>query len=102
MPTLHPSLEFTQITVPHPGGYEVILYRSGATVHAYRNACPHVGVGLDYGNGSCLLEDGKTLLCAMHGATFDADSGFCTGGPCAGRNLTRVAVRIEAGAVVCD
>jgi nitrite reductase/ring-hydroxylating ferredoxin subunit len=102
MTTLQPSLDFTQITVRHPAGYEVILYRQGDTVHAYRNSCPHIGVGLDYGNGSCLLDDGVTLLCALHGATFEADSGLCTGGPCAGRSLTRVAVRVEGDAVVCD
>ena len=102
MPTLHPSLDFTQVTVTHPAGYEVILYRSGETVHAYRNSCPHIGVGLDYGNGQCLLDDGKTLLCALHGATFEADTGFCTGGPCSGASLKRVVVRVEAGAVVCD
>ena len=58
MTQLHPNLDFTQITVRHPAGYEVILVRApGAlpeyqpeTVHAYRNSCPHLGIGLDYGN----------------------------------------------------
>ena len=118
MTQLHPNLNFTQITVRHPAGYEVILVRApsaipeaqpetqpeaqAATVHAYRNSCPHLGIGLDYGNGQCLLEDGKTLLCAMHGATFEADTGLCTGGPCAGSRLKRVAVTIVNGAVICD
>ena len=90
----------------HPSGHELILFRAGEgvdqVVHAYRNSCPHLGISLDYGTGNCLLDDGKTLLCAMHAATFAADTGLCTGGPCAGASLKRVAVRIEAGNVVCD
>ena len=99
---LHPDTAFDQITVTHPGGYEVILVRQGDVVHAYRNSCPHIGVGLDYGNGRCLADDGLTLVCALHGATFEADTGACTGGPCAGRALTRLAIRIVEGAVLAD
>ena len=99
---LHPSLAFDQITVKHPDGFEVILVIEQGTVHAYRNSCPHLGISLDYGTGNCLLDDGRTLLCAMHAATFAADTGLCTGGPCAGASLKRVAVRIESGNVVCD
>ena len=100
--TLHTGLDFAQIVVTHPVGYEVILYRQGDTVHAYRNSCPHLGVGLDYGDGRCLAEDGKTLFCALHAATFEADTGACTGGPCFGQALKRVLVRIEGDAIVVD
>ncbi len=103
---LHHGLDFVQTMATHPNGNELILYRQGegaeAQVHAYRNSCPHLGISLDYGTGNCLLDDGKTLLCAMHAATFEADTGRCTGGPCAGASLKRVAVRVEAGNVVCD
>ena len=99
---LHRGLDFTQVMASHPAGHEIILFRQGGTVHGYRNSCPHIGIGLDYGNGKCLLEDGKTLLCALHGATFEATTGFCTGGPCAGASLTRVPVRVEGDTIVCD
>ena len=99
---IHTGLDFVQAMVKHPSGYEVILFRDGATVHGYRNSCPHLGISLDYGTGKCLLEDGKTLLCAMHAATFEADTGLCTGGPCTGASLKRVAVRVEANNVICD
>ncbi len=99
---LHHGLDFTQIMAKHPSGHELILFREGEAVHGYRNSCPHLGISLDYGTGKCLLEDGKTLLCAMHAATFEANTGLCTGGPCAGASLRRVVVRVEAGNVVCD
>ena len=100
--TLHRGLDFVQTVVRHPAGYEVILYRRDAIVHAYRNSCPHVGVGLDYGDGRCLADDGATLYCTLHGATFEADTGACTGGPCYGKGLDRVAVRVVDGDVVVD
>jgi nitrite reductase/ring-hydroxylating ferredoxin subunit len=97
---LHRGLAFTQTVVNHPDGFEVILFRQGDTVHAYRNSCPHVGIGLDYGNGRCLADDGETLICAMHGATFTAATGECTGGPCYGKHLTRLAVAVVGEDVV--
>ena len=97
---LHPDTAFEQITVKHPAGYEVILVKLGEVVHGYRNVCPHVGVGLDWGDGRCLHGE-RQLLCAMHGALFDADTGFCTDGPCSGDSLQRVPVSVEGGKVVC-
>lgn len=96
---LHPCSDFAQIMVPHPaGGPEIILVKHGGTVHAYRNICPHIGVGLDYGDGKCLA-DADTLICAMHGARFEAATGACFDGPCSGDALTRVPIRIEQGRV---
>jgi nitrite reductase/ring-hydroxylating ferredoxin subunit len=97
---LHDGIEFDQITVTHPGGYEVILYNQAGTIHGYRNSCPHVGVGLDWGTGRCLSAPNE-LQCALHGAVFVADTGECIAGPCHGQSLTRVPVRIEDGKVVC-
>lgn len=73
---------------------EIILVRDGAQVYAYRNSCPHVGVGLDYGDGNCLLEPG-VLICSLHGALFTANSGLCTDGPCRGDHLTPVPILIH-------
>lgn len=98
---LHPTTDFDQITVKHPKGYEVILVRVDGVLHAWRNRCPHLGIGLDYGDGRCLAEPGR-LVCAMHGAMFNADDGFCTEGPCAGDSLERVDVRVEDGRIVAE
>ena len=95
------DLAFDQIMVKHPQRGELILVHQDGEVHAYRNSCPHVGVGLDWGDGRCLVAPGE-LLCAMHGALFIAATGLCVAGPCSGKSLTRVPVRIEEGRVVCD
>jgi nitrite reductase/ring-hydroxylating ferredoxin subunit len=98
---LHPTTAFDQITVDHPQGFQVILVAHGGTVHGYRNSCPHLGVGLDWGDGRCLNGENE-LRCALHGALFTADTGDCTAGPCYGEALERVPLRISEGAVVCD
>jgi nitrite reductase/ring-hydroxylating ferredoxin subunit len=98
---LHPDTAFDQITVKHPAGFEIILVNQDGVLHGYRNSCPHVGVGLDWGDGKCKTAPNQ-LMCAMHGALFEADTGLCTDGPCAGESLRRVPVRVEGGKVVCD
>lgn len=97
---LHGSTDFDQITVDHPSGFQVILVKQGQTIHAWRNRCPHIGVGLDWGDGRCKTADNE-LTCMMHGAVFLADSGDCIAGPCAGDRLERVEVAIVDGNVVC-
>ncbi len=99
---VHHGLAFDQTMGTLPDGTQVILFRDGMTVHGWRNSCPHVGVGLDYGDGRCLAEDGRTLFCALHFATFDGDTGYCTGGPCAGKALTRIPLRVVGDDVVWD
>lgn len=92
---LHGNTDFDQIMVKHPRGFEVILVKVGTTIHAYKNSCPHIGIGLDYGDGHCKYGETQ-LICNMHGALFEADSGFCTDGPCRGDSLQRVQVTIDA------
>ena len=87
--------------VQSPQGDEIILVKQADVVHAYRNSCPHIGIGLDYGDGSCLV-DGDKLICAMHGALFEAASGLCIDGPCNGQSLQRIAIRIEDGKIFLD
>ncbi len=98
---LHPSTTFDQIMVRHPDGFEVILVAVDGSIHGYRNRCPHVGVGLDWGDGRCLSGPNE-LRCSLHGARFDASSGLCTDGPCYGDALERVPLRISDGAVVLE
>jgi nitrite reductase/ring-hydroxylating ferredoxin subunit len=102
---LHTGLDFDQIMVTAPDLGEVILVHTGSaekrTLHAWRNSCPHIGVGLDYGDGNCLLEPG-VLICSMHGARFEADTGVCFVGPCAGQGLTAVPIRIDGERILLE
>ncbi len=85
--------------VKHPEGFDVILVTVDGAIHAYRNSCPHVGVGLDWGDGTCKT-DRNELTCMMHGAKFLADTGDCIAGPCAGKALTRIAITCVGGKVL--
>jgi nitrite reductase/ring-hydroxylating ferredoxin subunit len=100
MVVLHPHVDFDQVIVRHPSGFDVILVKVGDSVLGYRNICPHLGIGLDWGDGRCMTGPNE-LMCFMHGAVFTADTGYCTSGPCAGKSLRRVAVRVQGGQVVC-
>ena len=81
-----------QIMVNDPElGEVIIVHHQG--LHAYRNSCPHAGVGLDYGDGDCLAEPG-VLICSLHGALFEADTGRCIDGPCSGDHLSPVAISL--------
>jgi nitrite reductase/ring-hydroxylating ferredoxin subunit len=98
---LHADCAFEQIVVKDPRGHDVILVQHGGVIHGYRNSCPHVGVPLDWGDGRC-MHGADHLICSMHGALFEAATGLCVDGPCTGDHLQRIAVRVEAGRVVCD
>jgi nitrite reductase/ring-hydroxylating ferredoxin subunit len=55
--------------------------------YAYLNACAHLGLELDWNPGKFFDDEGGYLLCAVHGARFKPDSGYCVDGPCMGRTL---------------
>jgi nitrite reductase/ring-hydroxylating ferredoxin subunit len=76
----------------------LLVYRHGDEAHAYFNVCPHAGRRLDYAPGRFLVRNG-TIICAAHGATFTADSGDCTAGPCRGDRLRGVPVTVLDGEV---
>ena len=76
----------------------VILLRRGELVRGYLNICPHTARRLDYAPGKFLLKN-DTLICAVHGATFNQADGLCIAGPCRGEHLREIAVRVEEGEV---
>ena len=42
------------------------------------------------------------ILCRSHGAAFELETGHCVIGPCAGRALRGLPVRVERGYVLLD
>ena len=73
--------------------------RYAGVVHAYLNRCAHVAMQLDWQAGAFFDLDGRDLLCSSHGATYDARSGRCLGGPCNGRSLVKLRVEERDGRV---
>ncbi len=77
---------------------EAILIRLADGVAAFRNYCQHwTDVRLDRDEGA-FVRNGE-IFCQKHGATFEADSGYCNFGPCEGSVLETVDVAVADGAV---
>jgi nitrite reductase/ring-hydroxylating ferredoxin subunit len=89
------SIEFDGRTLP---GFVVAF---NGEVYAWVNICPHRGTELDWQPGQVFDDSGLYLICATHGALFDADSGLCVSGPCTGSSLRKIDVVVdEAGNVI--
>lgn len=78
-------------------GFAVML--DDGSVCAYVNSCPHAGHPLDLLPHRFLSGDRTLIQCASHGALFERHSGLCVAGPCTGRRLRPLAVRVVEGEV---
>jgi len=58
-----------------------------AHYYAYRNKCQHLAVELDWENNEFFDEEEKFIVCATHGAVYEPSSGKCLMGPCLGKKL---------------
>ncbi|KQT44546.1 (2Fe-2S)-binding protein [Aureimonas sp. Leaf454] len=79
----------------------IVLNRDNHFV-AYVDACPHYtgGTPMAWRSDAYLNGDGTHLACHAHGALFDIDTGACLSGPCLGRNLTPVPLKVgEDGSI---
>jgi nitrite reductase/ring-hydroxylating ferredoxin subunit len=75
------------------------VIRKNETLYAYRNRCPHTGVNLNWLPDQFLDLNGEYIQCAMHGALFRIDDGYCVYGPCAGASLEKLPLQCEQGKV---
>ena len=78
------------------------VVQSDQGVRAYLNRCPHLSYPLNYLPDDFLSYDRRFLQCKMHGALFEKDSGLCIAGPCLGRRLVALPLRVDDNAVVVD
>lgn len=83
-------------------GLAIFVVRRGGQVFGYTNSCPHTGAPLDWQEGKFLDFRQQFILCSLHGATFRIGDGYCVGGPCAGRSLTRIPLIVEAGRIFAE
>ena len=88
--------------------FDVVLYREsvrafalrfdGAVV-AYVNRCAHVPTEMDWQPGQ-FLDSGKDfILCSVHGAAYEPQTGRCVGGPCGRGRLVAIDVQERDGGV---
>lgn len=64
------------------------IVRRGDQVFGYVDQCPHAGFPLAMVEDRYLTRDGRTIICTVHGALFEPDSGRCIAGPGQTRPLT--------------
>lgn len=96
--------------IENPGGKGIrvgrrermFVIRDGEAVYGYMNLCPHQGTTLDWKPDAFLTVEKDYILCATHGAIFEKDTGLCTWGPCQGRRLAAIKIRLEDGNVMLD
>lgn len=77
----------------------LILTRRGDRVSCFRNRCAHANYPLQRADGRIVVQEGRYMLCAAHGASYTLEEGACAGGPCNGAGLERVAVAVRDGFV---
>jgi nitrite reductase/ring-hydroxylating ferredoxin subunit len=75
--------------------------RVSGKVNAFVNRCSHIPVELDWPEGQFLDSSGVQIVCATHGATYNAESGQCVGGPCGKRNLIPLVTWESDGTLYC-
>jgi nitrite reductase/ring-hydroxylating ferredoxin subunit len=76
------------------------VVRVGEGVRAYVNRCAHLDYPLNYMPHEFLTPDRSLIVCYVHGALFDKQTGYCVAGPCSGLSLAALPVRLEAGYVL--
>ena len=82
------------------GGFTGLMaIRQGGAIFVYVNACPHIGTPLDWTPDRFLSADGRTIVCATHGAEFTITDGMCIKGPCRGDRLDPVPTEIRDGTI---
>jgi nitrite reductase/ring-hydroxylating ferredoxin subunit len=78
----------------------IVILDEHARPRAYLNRCKHLPIPLDGGTREFFDSSKRYLFCGTHGAMYERGSGFCIAGPCRGKVLTAIELRIDAGEIV--
>lgn len=68
-------------------GTSFIAVKSDNDIYLYHNRCPHLGLPLQCQQDQFLNYDKSLILCSLHGALFEINSGRCILGPCQNQAL---------------
>jgi len=94
-----PEGEARGVDGPAAGRAGLVLVRRAGRLHAFVNACPHLGTPLNFLPDRFLDRERRHLLCATHGAIFRIEDGLCLRGPCRGARLSAARVAESGGLV---
>jgi nitrite reductase/ring-hydroxylating ferredoxin subunit len=73
--------------------------RYDGRVVAYLNRCVHVPTEMDWQEGEFLDMDRRWIVCSIHGASYEPDTGRCAAGPCGRGQLTPILTEERDGQV---
>lgn len=85
------EFEFGDVT---KSKFRMFIYRSHDGIVGFINKCPHFNVPLNIESNALFCADGEHFQCCHHYAKFDKTSGLCVDGPCEGRSLTQIPIRV--------
>lgn len=80
-------------------GRKLFAVKKLGKVYLYQNACPHLGIALEWVEDQFLDSSRSMIQCANHGALFVIESGKCVSGPCSGQRLVPMAYELRDDAV---
>lgn len=77
------------------------IVKKEGEIYAWRNACPHVeGAPMAWRKDTYMDAKKVHVACHAHGALFESKTGLCVQGPCLGKALEKMPIRIDAKGVV--
>jgi nitrite reductase/ring-hydroxylating ferredoxin subunit len=79
--------------------FSVLLTRTEGGIRAWYNICPHARWPLERPDGQVVVQEGRFVICAAHGASFALADGACVAGPGFGRSLRPLPVTVADGEV---
>ena len=79
---------------------DIVVVRKHGKFFAYLNSCPHQAMPLETFPDKFLNEDATLFICSTHGARFRVEDGFCISGPCEGKTLAPIKIKIRASEIV--
>jgi nitrite reductase/ring-hydroxylating ferredoxin subunit len=86
--------------VPLADRRSAVVVVLGDRVDAWVNRCPHLSVELDRHGDDIWDPTSSELVCTVHAARFEPQSGLCIDGPCEGLSLERLPVELVGATVV--
>lgn len=78
-------------------GHQLFAVKKHGKIHAYKNHCPHLGIQLEFMPDQFLDMEGSLIQCAMHGALFRIEDGYCISGPCVDQSLQPISLEEKDG-----
>ncbi len=83
-------------------GQKFFILRHGGRCFAYSNACPHLGIPLEWVEHQFLDLSHSMIQCANHNALFVIETGKCVAGPCAGQKLRSLKIHERNAQIFVD